>query len=177
MFPELYNPSVPRIFIAEAHRINTEGIVKPSYLVAMVSTAMLLEWAELSNNLPAGDAGFDNMMLVGQWGGVALDRERAVEFHLTYDGRVKIESLKSSLKTDWFDLDDLGDVFMAPAKCHVVLGSKAFIAGKGKEVAARLQLESAEYARIERALKEREQDSGIIMFGPFLTNCSSSLEL
>jgi hypothetical protein len=175
MFPDLYNPSVPRIFIAEARRTNSEGIVKPSYLVAMVTVSMLMEWAELSNNLPTGDAGFDNMMLVGQWGGIGLDRERLVEYHLTYDGRVKIESSKSSLKTDWFDLDDLGDVFMAPAKCHVVLGSKAFIADKGKEVAARLKLESAEHARIDRALEVREQDSGIMMFGPFMTNCSSSM--
>jgi len=175
MFPDLYNPSVPRIFVAEANRTNPEGIVKPSYLVAMVSTAMLLEWAGLSNNLPAGDAGFDNMMLVGQWGGIGLDRERLVEFHLTYDGRVKIESSKSSLKTDWFDLDDLGDVFMAPAKCHVVLGSKAFIAGKGKEVAARLKLESAEYARIGRALEVREETGSVIMLGPYLTNCSGSM--
>ncbi len=115
------------------------------------------------------------MVLVGQWGGISLDRERLVEFHLTYDGRVKIESSNSSLKTDWFDLDDLGDVFLAPAKRHVVLGSKAFIAGKGKEVAARLKLESAEYARIGRALDVREEVGDIIMLGPFMTNCNSMM--
>jgi hypothetical protein len=171
---DVYNPSIPRIFIAEANRTNSEGIVKPSYLVAMVNMAMLLEWWQCVVALPSGHAGFDDMTLIGQWGGIGLDRQRYVEHHLHADGQTKFESLKSSVNTVWFDLVDLGDVFVAPAKTHVIVGSKAFISCKGKEVAARLKLESAEYARIERALKVREPDNGIMLLGPFMTNCSSS---
>ncbi len=175
MFPDLYNPSVPRILIAEGQRINADGIVRPSYLVAFLTVPMLMEWAQLSCTLPAGMAGSDETSIRGQWGGVDLSRGRCVEHHLTAAGQVKIESLNSRLKTIWFDLDDAGDVFIASPKCHVVVGSKAFAAGRGQEIVPRLRLESPEYAAIEQGLKSSDEDGRTFMFGPFLINCGSSI--
>lgn len=174
---DFYNPSVPRIFVVEAERTAAEGIVRPSYLVGMVNMATLMEWWQLVNSLEPGYAGSEETLILGKWGDMGLDCERRIELHLTANGQAKIESPSGRLKTVWFELIDLGDVFVGPAKAHVILGSERFVAGKGQSVADRLASESDEYADIHRALAQREQESGILLLGPFLTGFSSRMEL
>ena len=174
---DLYNPEVPRLFVAEAKRDIASGETKATYLAAIISIETVLDWLRSMSGIPKGYAGVDTAMLHGRWGRVDLNAVREFDVHIQERGGVKLVSPTSSHETVWFEATELADVFVAPAKPIVILGTPEFKATTGRAVQMQLE-KTREYARILRALEERSDGSDdVIALGPFIGDISSSLKI
>jgi hypothetical protein len=154
---DIYNQSVTRLFIAEADRQRGKAAAKrsPSFLVGAVDFHMISAYLNCIEEIPKGQAGSRDIFLLGCWGHTDRLQCLSVDVHVSHGGEMRFVSRTTSHRTNWFFVCDLADVFAAPPRAHVVVGTKPFTEGRGQRLAERLAGKLPKYETVRSRLKRR----------------------